>query len=71
RPFMPLILSIDFFAYDFPMTRLVQTNNPIATKNTLRGLASGLTKRHCVFSVINRAPIGAAVRLLENFTFAE
>jgi hypothetical protein len=23
-----------FFAYDFPMTRLVQTNKPIATKNT-------------------------------------
>ncbi|MDR1010812.1 MAG: hypothetical protein LBM04_06750, partial [Opitutaceae bacterium] len=33
-----LTLSIDFFAYDFPMTRLAQTNNPIATKNTKRAL---------------------------------
>jgi hypothetical protein len=31
-----LTLRIDFFAYDFLMTRLVQTNNPIATKNTKR-----------------------------------
>jgi hypothetical protein len=38
---MPLTLSIDFFIYDFPMTRLAQTNNPIATKNSTK--PGGLT----------------------------
>ncbi|MDR1011413.1 MAG: hypothetical protein LBM04_09880, partial [Opitutaceae bacterium] len=33
-----LTLRIDFFTYDFPMTQLAQTNNPIATKNTKRAL---------------------------------
>jgi hypothetical protein len=36
------------------MTQLAQTNNPIATKNT---------KGRCMFAIINRAPIGAAVSL--------
>jgi hypothetical protein len=45
-------------------------NNPIATKNTLRGLASGLTKGRCVHSTINRAPIGAAVSLPAKSYFA-
>jgi hypothetical protein len=49
-------LSIDFFAYDFPMRRLAQTNKPIATKNTKKATSHTGVSR-ALISAANRVPV--------------
>jgi hypothetical protein len=58
---MLLTLSIDFFAYDFPMARLAQTNKPIATKNT---------KKASSHTDVSLALISAANRFPAKYDFA-
>ncbi|MDR1009603.1 MAG: hypothetical protein LBM04_00450 [Opitutaceae bacterium] len=58
---MLLTLNIDFFAYDFPMTQLAQTNKPIATKNT---------KKATSHTGVSLALISAANRFPAKYDFA-
>jgi hypothetical protein len=57
-----LTLRINFFAYDFPMKRLAKTTNQLPQKTAQKG--------RFVLSVINRAPIGAAIFLSAKSYFA-
>jgi hypothetical protein len=61
HPSALLTLRINFSAYDFPMRRLAQTNNPIATKNT---------KKASSHTDVSQALISAADRFPAKYVFA-